>query len=99
MAQLFLCQKDQFRLSWGASHVLKNAVAESCIYVLECQGHADCDERESLDRCGTADTADKERSKCHNRGCVRVLLFILDDFNEQEGFGSKGRQDFVGGWT
>ena len=62
----------------------------------ECQGHADCDEGESLDRCGAADTADEEQSKCPNRGCVRVMLFILDDFIEQNGVGSKGREDFIG---
>ena len=83
----------------GITCPLKIAVVESCVCVLACQGHADCDEGDSLDRCGAADTADEERSKCPNRGCVRVLLFILDDFMEQEGFGAKGSEDFVGGWT
>ena len=63
----------------------------------ECQGHADCDEGESLDRCGAADITDEEQSKCPNRGCVRALLFILDNFMEQEGFGSQGSENFVGG--
>ena len=63
----------------------------------ECQDHADYDEGEPLDRCGAVDTTDKEQSKCPNRGCVRVLLFILDNYMEQEGLGSKGSEDFVGG--